>query len=73
MWPFYKIILCYLNYYDWSDSTNLFQAKNWQKALELYEDIKSANLSPTVSTLNALITALCKYGFAYFYCLMIEA
>ena len=36
-----------------------FQAKNWQKALELYEDIKSITLKPTVSTMNALITALC--------------
>ncbi|KAA8536028.1 hypothetical protein F0562_028506 [Nyssa sinensis] len=34
-------------------------AKNWQKALELYEDIKSIKLKPTVSTMNALITALC--------------
>ncbi|RVW36669.1 Pentatricopeptide repeat-containing protein MRL1, chloroplastic [Vitis vinifera] len=36
------------------------QAKNWQKALELYVDIKSMKLNPTVSTMNALITALCK-------------
>ncbi|KAM7257401.1 hypothetical protein ACFE04_013142 [Oxalis oulophora] len=34
-------------------------AKNWEKALELYEDIKSIKLSPTVSTMNALITTLC--------------
>ncbi|KAE9448215.1 hypothetical protein C3L33_19882, partial [Rhododendron williamsianum] len=38
---------------------NPSQAKNWQKALELYEDIKSIKLRPTVSTMNALITALC--------------
>ncbi|KAI8554125.1 hypothetical protein RHMOL_Rhmol05G0073600 [Rhododendron molle] len=40
-------------------SNNPSQAKNWQKALELYEDIKSIKLRPTVSTMNALITALC--------------
>ncbi|GAB2267625.1 hypothetical protein Dimus_002606 [Dionaea muscipula] len=34
--------------------------KNWQKALEVYEEIKARNLSPTVATMNALITALCK-------------
>ncbi|XP_024156716.1 pentatricopeptide repeat-containing protein MRL1, chloroplastic-like [Rosa chinensis] len=34
-------------------------AKNWQKALELYEDLKSAKIEQTVSTVNALITALC--------------
>ncbi|XP_052185351.1 pentatricopeptide repeat-containing protein MRL1, chloroplastic isoform X2 [Diospyros lotus] len=34
-------------------------AKNWQKALELYENIKSLKLKPTVSMMNALITALC--------------
>lgn len=33
--------------------------KSWQKALELYEDIKSIKLLPTVSMLNALITSLC--------------
>ncbi|XP_057997385.1 pentatricopeptide repeat-containing protein MRL1, chloroplastic isoform X2 [Hevea brasiliensis] len=33
--------------------------KNWQKALELYDDMKSIKLNPTVSTMNALITALC--------------
>ncbi|XP_034681368.1 pentatricopeptide repeat-containing protein MRL1, chloroplastic isoform X2 [Vitis riparia] len=36
------------------------EAKNWQKALELYVDIKSMKLNPTVSTMNALITALCE-------------
>lgn len=36
------------------------QANNWEKALELYEDIKSMRLNPTVSTMNALLTALCK-------------
>ncbi|WCJ39781.1 Pentatricopeptide repeat (PPR) superfamily protein [Euphorbia peplus] len=34
-------------------------AKNWQKALELYDDLKSIKLKPTVSVMNALITALC--------------
>ncbi|XP_065865930.1 pentatricopeptide repeat-containing protein MRL1, chloroplastic isoform X2 [Euphorbia lathyris] len=34
-------------------------AKNWQKALELYDDLKSIKLKPTVSIMNALITALC--------------
>lgn len=38
----------------------MLQAKNWQKALELYEDLKSAKIEQTVSTVNALITALCK-------------
>lgn len=38
----------------------MFQAKNWQKALELYEDLKSTKMELTVSTVNALITALCK-------------
>ncbi|KAI4299908.1 hypothetical protein L6164_033329 [Bauhinia variegata] len=41
----------------------MFQARNWQKALELYEDLKSLKLVQTVSVVNALITALCKcYG-----------
>ncbi|KAG9145817.1 hypothetical protein Leryth_020862 [Lithospermum erythrorhizon] len=34
-------------------------AKSWQRALALYEDIKKMNLKPTVSMMNALITALC--------------
>ncbi|KAI4299903.1 hypothetical protein L6164_033324 [Bauhinia variegata] len=34
-------------------------ARNWQKALELYEDLKSLKLVQTVSVVNALITALC--------------
>ncbi|KAJ6365261.1 hypothetical protein OIU76_030103, partial [Salix suchowensis] len=34
-------------------------AKNWQRGLELYEDIKCLKLKPTVATMNALITALC--------------
>ncbi|KAG6481626.1 hypothetical protein ZIOFF_058230 [Zingiber officinale] len=33
-------------------------AKNWNKALELYEEIKTLRLLPTVSLLNALITSL---------------
>uniref|UniRef100_A0A5B7AR55 PROP1-like PPR domain-containing protein n=1 Tax=Davidia involucrata TaxID=16924 RepID=A0A5B7AR55_DAVIN len=33
--------------------------KDWRKALELYEDIKSIKLKPTVPTMNALITVLC--------------
>ncbi|KAG5624840.1 hypothetical protein H5410_010058 [Solanum commersonii] len=41
-------------------------AKNWQKALELYEDIKGINLKPTVSMMNALITALCKSHLKHF-------
>ncbi|KAL0334654.1 UNVERIFIED_CONTAM: Pentatricopeptide repeat-containing protein MRL1, chloroplastic [Sesamum radiatum] len=36
------------------------KARDWQKAVELYEGIKSLNLKPTVSMMNALITALCK-------------
>ena len=39
---------------------SLFQAKDWQKALELYEHLKSIKSKQTVSTVNALITALCK-------------
>ncbi|XP_027112098.1 pentatricopeptide repeat-containing protein MRL1, chloroplastic isoform X1 [Coffea arabica] len=35
-------------------------AKDWQKALQLYEDIKDINLKPTVSMMNALVTALCE-------------
>ncbi|XP_075674334.1 pentatricopeptide repeat-containing protein MRL1, chloroplastic isoform X2 [Castanea sativa] len=35
------------------------KSKNWQKALDLYEDLKSMKIKQTVSTLNALITALC--------------
>ncbi|KAI4299913.1 hypothetical protein L6164_033333 [Bauhinia variegata] len=35
-------------------------ARNWQKALELYEDLKSHKLVQTVSVVNALITALWK-------------
>ncbi|KAL2512379.1 Pentatricopeptide repeat-containing protein MRL1 [Abeliophyllum distichum] len=35
------------------------KAKDWQKALEFYEDVKSLNLKPTVPMMNALITALC--------------
>ncbi|KAK1352318.1 pentatricopeptide repeat-containing protein MRL1, chloroplastic, partial [Heracleum sosnowskyi] len=34
-------------------------AKNWQMALELHEEIKDINIKPTISTMNALITALC--------------
>ncbi|KAI4297591.1 hypothetical protein L6164_037476 [Bauhinia variegata] len=34
-------------------------ARNWQKALELCEDLKSLKLVQTVSVVNALITALC--------------
>ncbi|KAL0422842.1 UNVERIFIED_CONTAM: Pentatricopeptide repeat-containing protein MRL1, chloroplastic [Sesamum latifolium] len=34
------------------------KARDWQKAVELYEGIKSMNLKPTVSMMNALITAL---------------
>ncbi|KAF8655211.1 hypothetical protein HU200_061214 [Digitaria exilis] len=33
-------------------------AKDWMKALQLYEEIKSINLTPTVSMMNALITTL---------------
>ena len=46
-------------------SQSSFQAKNWQKALELYEDLKSTKLRPTVSTVNALINALCMSLFCY--------
>ncbi|KAG7975836.1 hypothetical protein I3843_06G120200 [Carya illinoinensis] len=35
------------------------KAKNWQKALGLYDDLKSMKMRQTVSTVNALITALC--------------
>ncbi|KAL0365600.1 UNVERIFIED_CONTAM: Pentatricopeptide repeat-containing protein MRL1, chloroplastic [Sesamum angustifolium] len=35
------------------------KARDWQKAVELYEGIKNLNLKPTVSMMNALITALC--------------
>jgi len=34
-------------------------AKDWKKALQLYEEIKSIKLTPTVSMMNALITSLC--------------
>ncbi|GER50302.1 pentatricopeptide repeat-containing protein [Striga asiatica] len=34
-------------------------ARAWQKAVGLYEDIKRLNLKPTVSMMNALITSLC--------------
>ncbi|TVU31282.1 hypothetical protein EJB05_22963, partial [Eragrostis curvula] len=34
-------------------------AKDWKKALLLYEEIKSIKLIPTVSMMNALITSLC--------------
>lgn len=50
-------------------SSFCFQAKNWQKGLELYEDIKSMKLKPTVATMNALITALCKSVSVAFFCL----
>uniref|UniRef100_A0A0E0EW93 PROP1-like PPR domain-containing protein n=1 Tax=Oryza meridionalis TaxID=40149 RepID=A0A0E0EW93_9ORYZ len=33
-------------------------AKDWKKALQLFEEIKSIKLMPTVSMMNALITAL---------------
>jgi len=36
-------------------------AKDWKKALQLYEEIKSIKLTPTVSMMNALITSLCMY------------
>ncbi|PKI79271.1 hypothetical protein CRG98_000343 [Punica granatum] len=35
-------------------------AKSWEKALEVYEDMKSIKMKPTISTMNALITALCE-------------
>lgn len=44
--------------YDFKDYF-LFQAKNWQMALELHEEIKDMNIKPTISTMNALITSLC--------------
>ncbi|CAN6311475.1 unnamed protein product [Urochloa humidicola] len=34
-------------------------AKDWKKALQLYEEIKSIQLIPTVSMMNAFITSLC--------------
>lgn len=34
-------------------------AKDWKKALQLYEEIKSVKVIPTVSMMNALITSLC--------------
>ncbi|CAN6324231.1 unnamed protein product [Urochloa humidicola] len=34
-------------------------AKDWKKALQLYEEIKSIQLIPTISMMNALITSLC--------------
>jgi hypothetical protein len=40
--------------------SSLFQAKDWKKSLQLYEEIKSIKLIPTVSTMNALITSLCR-------------
>lgn len=49
----------------------LFQARNWQKALELYEYLKSLKLTITVSTVNALLTALCKFDFFSFFLLLI--
>uniref|UniRef100_A0A7N0V5W6 Pentatricopeptide repeat-containing protein n=1 Tax=Kalanchoe fedtschenkoi TaxID=63787 RepID=A0A7N0V5W6_KALFE len=35
------------------------KAKSWEKALEVYDEIRSLKLKPTVATMNALITALC--------------
>ena len=46
-----------------------FQARNWEKALELYEYLKSHNLVQTVSTVNALLTALCKFDFFLWSCI----
>ncbi|KAL6010335.1 hypothetical protein ACLOJK_000766 [Asimina triloba] len=40
--------------------------KNWRKALELYDEIKVLAMTPTVSTINALITALCMILFFTF-------
>jgi hypothetical protein len=37
----------------------LYQAKDWKKALQLFEEIKAIKLIPTVPMMNALITALC--------------
>ncbi|KAG8095408.1 hypothetical protein GUJ93_ZPchr0012g22106 [Zizania palustris] len=34
-------------------------AKDWKKALQLFEEIKSIKLIPTISMMNALITSLC--------------
>uniref|UniRef100_J3N1B7 PROP1-like PPR domain-containing protein n=1 Tax=Oryza brachyantha TaxID=4533 RepID=J3N1B7_ORYBR len=34
-------------------------AKDWKKALQLFEEIKLIKLMPTVSMMNALITSLC--------------
>lgn len=36
------------------------QLGEWEKGLEVYEGIRSSKLRPTVSTYNALMTALCK-------------
>lgn len=36
------------------------QLGDWEKALKLYEGIRSSGVRPTVSTFNALMTALCK-------------
>ncbi|URE22484.1 PPR repeat [Musa troglodytarum] len=38
-------------------------AKDWKKALELYEEIKAIKLLPTVSLLNALVTSLFFYAW----------
>lgn len=37
----------------------LYQAKDWKKALQLFEEIKAIKLIPTVPMMNALITSLC--------------
>ncbi len=41
--------------------SNVLQLGEWEKALEVYKGICSAGLQPTVSTFNALMTALCRF------------
>lgn len=36
------------------------QLKDWRRALDIYAEMKRANVIPTVSTLNSLANALCK-------------
>jgi pentatricopeptide repeat protein len=48
------------------------QLGDWEKALKLYKKIRSSRVRPTVSTFNALMTALCKFFQPVFFFSLID-
>lgn len=49
----------YFFFYNDTHFCSIIKARDWQKALQLYEDVKEMNMKLTVSMMNALLTALC--------------